>query len=319
MSELRPRKHRCLLYSTEGEHRESVISTVIHGFEKRQKIVYIYDAHAPDTVLGYLEPYSDTGIKSAIDNHQLLFYSSEETYMKSRAFNPDTMLELIQAETERALSEGYAGLLGIGEMTWASSGVPGVGKLVDYEARLNEFLMAKRCSLLCQYDTNCFEDKLLLAVLITHPAVMLGTEVYDNQYFIPPSKFFNQSLPSVVLTERLRQLRERKHLLNRLDKQDQAMKILRIPQSKEMICPDGRAWFIQGIPVGENNDEVVGIIEIFQGVFVLDGRQISVTASIGISIYPRNGTDADTLVRNADSARYHAKKAGRNTYQYAGS
>ena len=44
--------------------------------------------------------------------------------------------------------------------------------------------------------------------------------------------------------------------------------------------------------------------------------EIFVSASLGISIYPFDGADAATLVRNADAALYHAKKEGRNNFQY---
>lgn len=514
---LQQRNHQCLFYRTEEEHRESVIFSLIQGFEQKKKIIYICDAHTSDTILGYLEPYKDTGIKSAIEHRQLRFYFSEETYLKNSIFNPDIMFELIETETERACSEGYAGLLGISEMTWASKGAPGTGKLVDYEVKLNEFLIAKRYSTICQYDMNRFDDKLLLTMLITHPTAMLGTEVYDNQYFIPPSKFFKESISSFILAKRLNHLRELKNLLNCPDKQDQAEKALleneekyrtlfeesrdaiyittkngqlldanqafldlfgysgedisnlnvkdayvnqedeksfkEIAQKtgslkdfelklkkrdgtiidclftlavkkgadnritgyqgivrditgkkraeetiKEMAyhdaltgLPNRRLFFdrlTMAISHAERNQERLAImmldldrfkdvndtfghitgdvllkavaerlisilrkgdtiarmggdefllilpevdktedsdiiarkiIEIFQEAYVLDERQISITTSIGISIYPDNGTDVDTLLRNADIAMYDAKKAGRNNYQYAGS
>ncbi len=40
------------------------------------------------------------------------------------------------------------------------------------------------------------------------------------------------------------------------------------------------------------------------------------TASIGISIYPDDGDNLSQLLRNADSAMYHSKEQGRNTYSY---
>ena len=46
------------------------------------------------------------------------------------------------------------------------------------------------------------------------------------------------------------------------------------------------------------------------------GHQLHVSTSIGISVYPQDGLDADTLVKNADTAMYHAKKRGRDNYQF---
>jgi len=45
-------------------------------------------------------------------------------------------------------------------------------------------------------------------------------------------------------------------------------------------------------------------------------REVPMSASIGISIYPDNATDIDTLIQQADAAMYKAKRAGRSTYRF---
>jgi diguanylate cyclase (GGDEF)-like protein/PAS domain S-box-containing protein len=48
----------------------------------------------------------------------------------------------------------------------------------------------------------------------------------------------------------------------------------------------------------------------------IDGQDLHVNACIGISVYPEDGEDAETLIKNADTAMYHAKERGRNCFQF---
>jgi diguanylate cyclase (GGDEF)-like protein/PAS domain S-box-containing protein len=58
------------------------------------------------------------------------------------------------------------------------------------------------------------------------------------------------------------------------------------------------------------------ILESLQVPFFIDGHQIFISCSIGICIWPGDGDDAETLMRNADSAMHRAKEAGRNTFRF---
>ena len=53
-----------------------------------------------------------------------------------------------------------------------------------------------------------------------------------------------------------------------------------------------------------------------QPPFSLNGHVLSITCSIGISIFPDHGEDAETLIKNADAAMYASKSSGRNTFSF---
>jgi len=58
------------------------------------------------------------------------------------------------------------------------------------------------------------------------------------------------------------------------------------------------------------------ILEVLASAFHLHGNDLHVSTSIGIALYPSDGADAETLMRNADTAMYHAKDMGRGNYQF---
>lgn len=63
-------------------------------------------------------------------------------------------------------------------------------------------------------------------------------------------------------------------------------------------------------------DVAIKLLERMQEPLLADGLRMQVTPSIGIALYPADGTSAETLLRNADTAMYSAKNAGRNTYRF---
>ena len=58
------------------------------------------------------------------------------------------------------------------------------------------------------------------------------------------------------------------------------------------------------------------LLSRFREPFCIDGRELLLTSSLGIAVYPDDGASPDELLRKADTAMYHAKAQGHNTYQF---
>jgi diguanylate cyclase (GGDEF)-like protein/PAS domain S-box-containing protein len=58
------------------------------------------------------------------------------------------------------------------------------------------------------------------------------------------------------------------------------------------------------------------VLEVVSEPYAIEGHELISSPSIGIAVYPTDGPDVETLLRNADAAMYHAKESGRNNYQF---
>lgn len=58
------------------------------------------------------------------------------------------------------------------------------------------------------------------------------------------------------------------------------------------------------------------VLKAFQAPFLLEDKSLTISTSIGISLYPNDAVDVDSLIKFADTAMYHAKALGRNNFQF---
>lgn len=90
-------------------------------------------------------------------------------------------------------------------------------------------------------------------------------------------------------------------------------------REQDTVCRTGGDEFIVLLPDTDADGAAhvaQKLVEKMTEPFDIEGNQLFVTLSIGISIYPDNGHDAETLNKHADTAMYRAKHAGRNQYQF---
>jgi diguanylate cyclase (GGDEF)-like protein/PAS domain S-box-containing protein len=99
-----------------------------------------------------------------------------------------------------------------------------------------------------------------------------------------------------------------------------AGRVVRQLRVGDTVCRLGGDEFVVVLPEISRASDAAGvaqkILETVAQPCEIEDRELRVSASIGISVFPDDGADAETLIRNADAAMYHAKETGRGGYQF---
>ena len=220
LTDIKPGDHLCFIYESDEEHREVITEYIRHGLEHNQKILYIADEGTNEQIPGYL---SDDGLDPApyLQSGQLLILSLQETCLKGGSFDPEAMIRLLSASTDAAVAEGYAALRVTGEMTWALRDLPGADRLIEYENLLNAFIPDNLCIELCQYDRRRFSPEILIDVILTHPHLIIGVDIYYNAYSIEPNLFGEINRKSHFLNQWIQNLKTNRRLVASLEHERQ--------------------------------------------------------------------------------------------------
>jgi diguanylate cyclase (GGDEF)-like protein len=99
-----------------------------------------------------------------------------------------------------------------------------------------------------------------------------------------------------------------------------AIRLLKVLRESDTVARLGGDEFTIILENLESPQYAAGIaqkvLEKLSRSFLIEGRELFITASIGITIYPRDATDISALLKNADTAMYLAKDEGKGTYRF---
>jgi diguanylate cyclase (GGDEF)-like protein/PAS domain S-box-containing protein len=99
-----------------------------------------------------------------------------------------------------------------------------------------------------------------------------------------------------------------------------AKRLVNCVRSSDTVSRQGGDEFVVLLyEMERSEDAAISALRILQAVaeaHTIDQHDLHVTASIGVSVFPEDGQDAETLVKNADTAMYQAKENGRQSYQF---
>jgi PAS domain S-box-containing protein len=180
--------HVCLIYETQEQLLASAIPFFLIGLDRGEKCLYVADKR---TISAFLDGVRAEGVDvDVIAERGLLTVANEQrTYLKKGYFNPEEMIRYWAGNVQKAKAAGFPALRFAGETSWALGGDPGTERLIEYEARINRFLIDNDAVCICQYNSKRFTPEVILQVLRTHPLVIYGGRVCKNPYYVPPDEF----------------------------------------------------------------------------------------------------------------------------------
>jgi diguanylate cyclase (GGDEF)-like protein/PAS domain S-box-containing protein len=97
-------------------------------------------------------------------------------------------------------------------------------------------------------------------------------------------------------------------------------RLRRCVRASDIVARLGGDEFVVVLPSADNITAIAqvadNILHAFSSDFIIDNKTLHVTASIGIACFPDDGCESEVLMKNADTAMYHAKSLGRNNTQF---
>ncbi len=99
-----------------------------------------------------------------------------------------------------------------------------------------------------------------------------------------------------------------------------ASRILNCVRDEDTVARQGGDEFIVVLPNVKRFEDVAivaqKVLVTLAAPYSIDNTELNISASIGVSVYPDDGEDVETLMRHADTAMYYAKATGRNNFQF---
>ena len=186
--------HLCALYSGSVE-RDDLLFPFLHEAIGRG-----------DTCLCYINEMESAAVRarassaSAADPGTDRFdvRPASEVYMQSGRFSVEHMISVLSASLAQVVARDSGLLRVTGEMPWPGvlAQPDGADDFFVYEAALNAVVAQQPALFMCMYDLQRFGLQMLVAVLKTHPVVLLDRTVLDNPHYLTQEEYHTDAAGS---------------------------------------------------------------------------------------------------------------------------
>lgn len=171
--ELRDQRHVAALLDGPDDAYAAVLPFIREGLAEGERAILIIDARDRVTLLESLQRLGvDT--QAALDRGSLKIESSADTYLRGGRFEPAAMVDRVRWWLAEGRDSGFARTRLVGFMQWALEDVRGAGRIIEYEAHLEEALRGLPDIVVCAYDIRRHSSSVVLETIVTHPIALIG-------------------------------------------------------------------------------------------------------------------------------------------------
>jgi hypothetical protein len=184
--------HICAFFTSRDQEYETLLPYCKEGFDAGEQILNVLDA---DRLTDHRARLANSGI--AVDDPRVAIASSEETYLASGHFEMAKMVDFVRDTLQAAAADGRK-VRTAGWMDWMHRDAPGVKRVMEYEARMNELVSAFDCTFMCVYDLSALDGETVVDIMATHPYVILKGQIRQNPFYVPPEIYFRELMSSTT-------------------------------------------------------------------------------------------------------------------------
>jgi hypothetical protein len=184
-------RHVCAFFNSRDEEYGTLLPFIKEGFERGEKAFHIVDPALIDDHRRRLE-VAEIDVTGAHERGQFQVEPWANAYLRDGHFDQDKMLALIEEVLQNGKTDGFPLTRLVAHMEWALEDRQGVDDLVKYETRLNQVLPKYRDPVICTYDLAKFNGSIVMDIMRTHPAVIVGGFCLENPFYVEPELFLSE-------------------------------------------------------------------------------------------------------------------------------
>jgi hypothetical protein len=182
--------HVCAFFHSKDEQARTLEPFVLEGLAAGEKAIHIVNTDLR-------EDYDRRMIAAGVDLDGLersgqLEVMAWPTSPREGTIDRDGAIEMVEQLLRAVREGGYRRARVVGEMDWAVRDHILDDELIALEARLHQVYMRHEVWVICSYDLTQFGSAVVLDVLRTHPAAMIGGVLQHNPFFIPPEEMLEE-------------------------------------------------------------------------------------------------------------------------------